>query len=47
MPFITFEGFNFTVIVDGNGEPWWIIVNFNLVLLHYCLLLKNNFQAKP
>jgi len=24
MPFITFEGFNFTVIVDGNGEPWWI-----------------------
>jgi hypothetical protein len=24
MPFIEFEGANFTVIIDGNGEPWWI-----------------------
>jgi len=24
MPFIDFQGTNFTVIIDGNGEPWWI-----------------------
>jgi prophage antirepressor-like protein len=24
MPFIEFEGTNFTIIMDGNGEPWWI-----------------------
>jgi prophage antirepressor-like protein len=24
MPFITFEETNFTVIIDENGEPWWI-----------------------
>ena len=24
MPFIDFEGTNFTLITDGNGEPWMV-----------------------
>jgi prophage antirepressor-like protein len=24
MSFITFEDINFAVIIDENGEPWWI-----------------------
>ena len=28
MSFINFEGTDFTLITDENGEPWWISGKF-------------------